>query len=670
MSSIGRLHVGAVWQCRVRVQNPHRVAPLGVFWRIGVFESSRLAGLVRCVGMVLFLAVTAVHAPGQDGLLRGVVIGPLLAPVPNARVEVRTDGRHLVARTRTDGSGEFFIAGLPDTQIYACATAKGLNWGWQVARPWTADGQRSRIVVRLFSAATIQGVVKSVDGKPVPGAQVTASIDHSRQLRVSWNAFPQTVADASGRYVLEKVPLGDVTVRASAARFEFGKTAIYLERDAKADVVLRRGVGRVLVVRVRDVPVDRVKDVWCEMMLTSDAGVLAVPQRLSQGSLDEDGEWRVCGLPEKVGLWRVQVSAPGMRFRPATQNVKVGENGQLTFHMSAITGQTGAWKRPLEPGEPDADIKEFAGPDSLGRLNAIPRPRVDSVPAPTSKDGATLLGVLRDDTGKPIPNMSLHLYSESTGWRRVVTWSDGSFGVRARYSDKESVFLTLRDSRWVIVPRREGGRGTPGQPGAWREFEAGCNYKLTATPAITIGGVVKITGGRVAVGLFLKLLGENPEMPHDRVLVGGARTNDRGEFIMDQIAGFPGRFWIVYAGLEGTAEFGPFRIKGKRRLEGLVVRLSAPAEVGGTVVGPKGKAIPGARVQLVPWDIATNRDLLGTLPETHSDADGRFVHRGMRPGNYALRVLLHGKTAAALSAPFAIIEGRRIKRNVRVRKRR
>jgi Carboxypeptidase regulatory-like domain len=146
-------------------------------------------------------------------------------------------------------------------------------------------------------------------------------------------------------------------------------------------------------------------------------------------------------------------------------------------------------------------------------------------------------------------------------------------------------------------------------------------------------------------------------------------TNDKGEFVMDEIADVPGKLWIEFDGLQGTVEFGPFEMDGKRHLKGLVVKLIAPMEVTGSVVDSRSKPIAGARVQLVSFDVAKKKELMGIPEETMTDTKGRFVYRGMKAGGYALRVFLRGKEEAALSKPFSIGKRKTIKRRVKVRKR-
>jgi hypothetical protein len=68
----------------------------------------------------------------------------------------------------------------------------------------------------------------------------------------------------------------------------------------------------------------------------------------------------------------------------------------------------------------------------------------------------------------------------------------------------------------------------------------------------------------------------------------------------------------------------------------LVVLLQALASVEGVVSKPGGTApLAGARVTLQPVGIAINET---TVPSAISEDDGRFIIRGVPPGDYSLSV--------------------------------
>jgi Carboxypeptidase regulatory-like domain len=648
--------------------------------------------LPRCLvrGILILVSMLVAHrgpaqelasAPAQgptEGKVTGLVVDSMFEPIVAAYVEIRTWERRVLAQTRTDAAGKFTVAGLPLRGLFVCATEDGVDRGFTYATPSADAAAPERVLVRCFDAAAISGVVKDLAGKPIAGAQVIGAFDASKQHNSTWFEFDTAVTDASGKYILRKVPLGDVNVRVSAKGFEFGESSLYLTQDTTADLALTPGAGRQLEVRVEGVPGDRLSSIRCSMTLTRD-GVLAMPRRLIEGSLDERGVWLVQGLPKDVGLWRIQVQGPGIRFHPETQDVDVdGErdgdrqpDAQVVFKVEAITTLPGA--PPRRKGTGFGGAGKTSPPESDAKNAAAANKAASPPEGKPGRNTRAFRGILKTKKGKPLAATQVHLHTSSTGWRHAITAADGSFTVWAQYSDEERISVNLHNPEWVLVPDKPRRRSLRlFQRGVWHEFDAKKTYRILVMPASTVRGIVLDHRGKPASGLWVRLEFEVPNLGFGlgkfRSFMSGARTDQAGEFSMDGLGKLEGKLWVSVADARGFAELGPLKVKGKRAVKGLKLRLVKPAVVEGWVVGPRGKPVVGARVEIVAWDVGRKKAKADLSEETITNRRGRFRHRGLKPGEYALRIRIRGAKPVTKPTTFKLGRGRTLKKRIKVRK--
>ena len=597
--------------------------------------SSAIATTFRALGLTSLLPVLVGQSPGRASVTM-TVYGPLLEPVPNAAVTVRRSDWSPIKQGKTDGSGQFFFAGDEGRWFYCCATAPGLDVGCEFTRPLTRESPL-HVEVRLFAAATIRGTVRDEKGKPVAGAEVIHAFDNSALMFFKGETEAVT-SDEFGAFLLSRVPLGDIAVRASAEGFELGETLVYLREDATVDVVLKRGKGRELVVAVEGVPVERLQDIECRMFVSRPypQPQMRVPPRLERGRFDQKGQCVISGLPREPELSMIRLEAGGMRFHPQWQKVEPGKDGRVTFRLDAITGP--------RPG-PAPAVAEPAAPAA-----AEPEPEPGPL-VPSRVENPTLRGVLRDESGKPRGLTRVRLYADRTGWREAVTAEDGTFAVDAKYEPGDQIAFELRNPDWVLVDKAP--QDWMGMGSIWRQYERGRVEDLVVSAAAKVRGIVEAPRGESVAGLSVWLEVGGPNQSSWRYFAGSGATDAKGAFVIDGFRQPEGDVWLAIRGLCGTAEAGPFKFGGQRTLEGIVLKLQAPHVVTGTIVDRAGKPIPGARLKLLAQPGKVEGSTLGAT-NTLSDAKGRFAFRGMKAGEYLIEARVRGAEVAAKTKPFEV----------------
>lgn len=584
------------------------------------------------------MAVLAMTAPaaGQasakapvDRTVCGVVWGPSLEPVANAAVTLRGADWGVLKKGKTDSAGRFSISGLASRPAYCCATAPGLHSGCELT-PASQPGSPAYVDIKLFAAALIRGVVKDDAGNPVKDARVIAAFDHAGTL-FDIGSIEEATTTEKGYFVLPKVPLGDIVVRASADGFVLGQSEVLLRGDREVDVVMQRGKGRTLSVIVKGVPKDRLAEVRCSLSVRGPypQPTMLLPRRLLEGSLDENGEWLVTGLPRDVALSMIRVSAPGMRFDKQSQSVPAGENGKLTFELKSVTAPKAAPRLAGEVEDP------------------------------------TLHGVLLDEKKRALRGVQVTLSSTSTGVRYAVTDERGRFACNASYKPGESVSFSVRDPDWVLSDDDDSMYWV--SQAVRREYVTDMLATLTATAATKFSGKVRaargvdVTGLRVAVETVMRGSGSSGE----RMFLGETTTDADGEFLVEGLPPLKEPAWLVIGGMRGVAAAGPYKVKSKRFVKNVRLKLRKPVMVTGTAVDKKGKPIAGARIRLVESGGDATRSLYGGL-HTLTDGEGRFAFRGMKPGEYLLQVRIRGAKVVASSKSFKVGLRRSLEKTVKV----
>lgn len=126
--------------------------------------------------------------------------------------------------TVTDAKGVYEINGLSDSYIamgsgyLLFVQAEGFA-AWHDIELFVRLGVDRRKDITLDRGATIRGRVVTADGKPADHVKVSVSGRRKFMMADYWvgGIMPSSVTDADGRYVLEHVPLGDITLQAESA---------------------------------------------------------------------------------------------------------------------------------------------------------------------------------------------------------------------------------------------------------------------------------------------------------------------------------------------------------------------------------------------------------------------------------------------------------------------
>jgi len=191
---------------------------------------------------------------GRGGALRGKVLDPRGEAVAGAVIEVGEwkrgsmirlpDGGRGMAmlpiRVRSDRDGRFLVEGLAPGKTPVAVRALRLA-------PWSGEAEvltdgSSELVVHLLPGVTLTGTVR--DGNTKPVEKVSVSVNNYGQL-----SYQRVVTDAAGKYRLEGLPIGKLTLR--ARNDKIGRVQTELEAVAGQKLVWDPVISKGLVLRGR-----------------------------------------------------------------------------------------------------------------------------------------------------------------------------------------------------------------------------------------------------------------------------------------------------------------------------------------------------------------------------------------------------------------------------------
>lgn len=563
---------------------------------------------MRTLLAVAVLASTALSQAATRRDLRGVVLGPHSAPVPNARVTARTEDHRVVGTARSDGSGEFLLKGLPSETVLLSVSAKH-SWAPRVIdSPTTTNEPTAALELRAFDGAEVTGVVRDTDGKPVAGAEVVVVSDVICSALAA-SSTDVAITDRAGRFELP-APLGSVHVRVSAAGFEFAESQLQVDDDSSTVVSLVPGQGRTWVFTVTGVPSDRVADVRCSLAVRR-GGLLGntalLPPRLLSGLLDAGGRCEIRGLPNDGEVWYSAVSANGLRFDPSDTNADAS-----AFHCHGAISDADA-----APSEP------------------------------------TLRGTVLDRAGEPVVGLRGQLFgTHSRIERSFVTDADGTFACDGAYVEGEALLIVCSERQWTLVLRTDDARML-GDDFVSVPYQRGKVVEFSVEPKTELRGVLKDAKGKPIAFHTVRAEYESPSLPGVRLAAGRSATDADGKFVIDGLTTTRADLHVMARSWRGQASAGPFRQPEGGVVDDVELILAPPYEVTGSVVDAKGKAIPGVIVDLFEWT-----DVLGHKSAKHSvtlaDRDGKFSFRGVYTGRFGLRASTDGHNPFAVDGPFDV----------------
>lgn len=108
----------------------------------------------------------------QGLIVSGAVIGPDDRPVAGARVWLRSNEMSVWENAKSDEAGKFSFAGLKEGTYLVNGSSEGLT---NSSSEVSAKAGGPPVTLRMAKALKIEGTVRFADGRPVVGAQVSAS---------------------------------------------------------------------------------------------------------------------------------------------------------------------------------------------------------------------------------------------------------------------------------------------------------------------------------------------------------------------------------------------------------------------------------------------------------------------------------------------------------------
>jgi hypothetical protein len=526
----------------------------------------------------LLPAVVAAQAPAT-ATLEGVVVGPLLQPVPACAIVIEADGQQ-VAATRTDASGYFVAGRVPALPVVVRAIGEGVIGAGVVDM---SGGARTFLRIATWPTRSLRGRVTTAAGEPVAGAWVQATPTGSPDLA---RADCFTRSDANGEYHLAHVLLGATRVLAWAEGHGCGEAVVDGVADRELALELAAEDLREVAFVLRGATPAQLAD--AELALSAehaDGSPTRLPLPLRSLRPDAAGRCVVRGWSANDRLF-ARFTIPGVAIDPAIDFApKVARQWECGFDV-----------RPAAP----------------------------------------LRGIVRDDRGKPLAGAWLLVRPADSRERdaaavAVQSGADGGFLLTPPVAAGERCLVSLCGGDHVLVAPDEDA-------GAWPDchrlrHDGSSIHELSARrcePVLL--RVVDAAGAPVhaaAVSLRRHLARSSG---FGRVATARRVGTDRRGIAEFHGIGLhePGSLSFTVEALAGIADASvPI---GDGAAIDLLVTLRPPVPFCGVVRSADGKPCGGVRVVVRRVD----RDLFEVV--VVSDRDGRFAVGGLREGQYSVSI--------------------------------
>ncbi|WP_223643079.1 carboxypeptidase-like regulatory domain-containing protein [Corallococcus sp. EGB] len=466
--------------------------------------------------------------------------------------------------------------------------------------------------------------------------------------------FAEATTDAEGRFVLEGLPEGHVTLWALGDTGAVSQGGVAVGSD-NVELTLEQGV--LFEGTVTDT--DRKTPV-------PDARVTLVSRwhtRFFDAVTDAEGHFTVGPLPQ--GDYAAFVTAEGRSpwFQPELESLTALEPVVLARALS-LSGQVLSADGAPVPGilvHLDGDTAtasnqrtttdgegrfRFTAPAVLHQLNAESggafatldvTPPLEHVEL-RLQPGVFVTGTVRDDAGQPIANARVETYREDGG---PVT--------------AEATTVTDAGGRFLLGPTRPGPHTFRVLAPHYLDVEEPARklqqgmapLDFTLRRAQSVEGRVVDTSGAPVAGILLSLSGKLGD--RDAIDAGGARRSDAtGHFILDVKRAGTGELSVE------DPSFQPRTLAVRVPSRDVVVVLDRGASVSGTVTDSRGLPLRGANVTLESEAQAAEEDVPYKEPrQALTDEQGRFHLQGIAPGTYLLGAVVRGDLMdASVSQPL------------------
>ncbi|MDJ0972989.1 MAG: carboxypeptidase-like regulatory domain-containing protein [Planctomycetota bacterium] len=620
------------------------------------------------------------HAGGP--VIRGRVSDSSGQPVANARLiaNLNPKGAHdwqsrYTRVAQSGGDGTYRITGLPAGYLTGLSVhAEGYIYV-QSAAPMmdVTDGQDVAIDVTLYRGGILEGTVRDPEGKPIPSARVVAALPNQHY----WNNRGTTaVADESGHYRIEDVPLGKGHVGAYADGFympvpegvkvqswQMPPGALYEVKEEgqrlTRDVQLERGVrveGQ--VVDESEAPVVGAR-VWASGNLQQ--RLYAFDQYATQRVTDAEGRFEYLGLAPG-DVWRFGANTSEGHAKQVSVTLAAGKEQEpikLVFQTKgAIRGKVDAGSRRLtrpiavsirrkqgggsyststradggfEQKNLAAGTYDVYASDGLGRRvgTAVTVEVVDGKVTDDVKIAveplAHVMGRVVDLDGEAVPGVQVKLYYKNARGGNQTnstnTRADGRFAWRDLIDGDYEVRIAEEKTRYGVRPGEEEQKYVYVMPP--KEFVEGTVVDPEGRP---------VAGGSVSIRRVRKpgnWNGSGAQIVNGRFRGEAPRGDGHIDVAVDNALDAFGRKLntLPYLYEAWTPGSGPLQIK-----------LEKGYKIAGQVRGPDGKPMPHVGIH-IQQERRDGRKWYGYYYRNYhtnlrTGEDGRFEQLGLKEGRY------------------------------------
>ncbi len=589
---------------------------------------------------------------GLNVVVRGRVIDPSGRPVPGSTVSVFTPHDGLLAEgfmasmskqvssfppaleaQTTDGDGWFALQSLGAGTYRVVARHGGYATRFEDDVVVSEDRPARDLTIVLGDGATMKGKVMDDGGKPVAGARVVAVKDTGGRRFMANSATLErdfaTTAD-DGTYAIDTLMRGisyRFGVLADGYSTVYEMNPVEIEREIQThDFTLVEGgsiTGQV-VRQADDLPV-------------ADATVLVAVGHLfggrrggGSGSGDANDISTQSTRTDAEGRFVLQNVLPG-----PVMSAQVRADGYVPYEASLRTGNT--W------GEVEAG----------GALE---------VPPIQLAEGGTIQGVVADaKTGEALPRARVMVVPPQRIWQVLFAGAP-----QTQANDKgEYVVTGVPPGDYGVVASAPGyaASDAAAETNAVTVGDAGGSVTLDVVlqRASAVTGLVTDSKGEPVAGARVRTRvapdrGENGRgrgrgtSRFAALLPGGSGsdlTDQDGRYVIQNVS--PDRPWIVTAEADEyvPSESEPFEVEVGETKEMNVVLLGG-GNLAGRVVDDRGRFVESARVRVghIPDDRVASQGRLNAWqvdrylePTVYfTDADGKFLARGLPPGRAVVKV--------------------------------
>ncbi|HED65765.1 MAG TPA: carboxypeptidase regulatory-like domain-containing protein [Planctomycetes bacterium] len=630
-------------------------------------------------------------------------------------------------RGEADEHGTFELKGVPEGRQNVFARADGFLQGEPVEIEVVDGATLEDVLLSLSSGASIEGEVRFLGGRSVAGAEVRVGFDPSARMgaaaiQASKGAKGAATSDERGHFRVSGLGKGPFEVLAWAAPPEEAPDDTpWIARlegisPDSHDLVLTLEPPSKIRGRVVDTAGHPVEAFEVSIRPHGIVGAFARlgreddrPQdRRTLSVQDADGRFEIREV--RRGTWDLSVSAPG--YAPSTiveLEMPTDEGKPLVIPLEVAAQISG---RVLSPtGEPVAGAKvtvRTEGSQALARLleqgqepeahsvadgsfelyglqsgtvslvatapGSGSSPAVDVTVEPgerttgivlTLREGGRIRGILYGKNGDPLADARVIAQNTSTFLSSLtLTGADGTFllehldpgdwtisGVRVQEGAGESIddVASMMDNLVFQPVKVIDGEETYVVLGAPPENPVQVSGRITSASDPVGEGVITFTPAGKDNFSGLKLASIDGDGAYSVELDG------------------PGSYHVQVQILSGSAALQETVEYNREIPEGRTLELDFELPGGsirGTVYGPDGDPLPGARVSLATdGGIRTGTFLGGQFAELTTEQNGSYAFHFLRPGTYTVAA---GGSAFGTALGSAALGGRVVHNGIRL----